>query len=269
MAVAFTKLLGFQLLLQLKRIGKKRLCRSDAAQAGAYPHIALVLTRPNGNLADNTTTRWSSVPPRFGWARRRRKPSCAASSAKRPAPDLQGADAAWEAVKTVFLARDLHDRALRAEINDERNVIEQWNLANGFIFLARRGEVSSHRREDQEASLLSPRLLQNCIVYVNTLMIQTALARPKWKGRLTTRDLHALTPLLRTHVNPCGRFNLDMHTRITILAGPEAAANGRDVGSGRQEKEPPFSGVVAAARCLDGHDDGRDRHNAVRLLKQS
>ena len=37
------------------------------------------------------------------------------------------------------------------------------------------------------------------------------------KGRLTARDLHALTPLFWTHVNPYGRFELDMRTRIASL----------------------------------------------------
>jgi len=33
------------------------------------------------------------------------------------------------------------------------------------------------------------------MVCVNTLNVQQVLARPAWKGRLTPRDLHALTPL--------------------------------------------------------------------------
>lgn len=92
-----------------------------------------------------------------------------------------------KAVKTVFLARYLHDRALRVEINDGLNVIEQWNGANDFIFFARRGEVSSNRREDQELNMLGLHLLQNCMIYVNTLMVQKVLARPAWKERLTAR----------------------------------------------------------------------------------
>src|SRR3954467_13236804 len=125
-----------------------------------------------------------------------------------------------QTIKTVFLARYLHDRALRVEINDGLNVVEQWNSANDFIFFARRGEVSSNRREDQELSMLSLHLLQNCMVYVNTLMVQQVLARPAWQGRLSARDLHALTPLFWTHVNPYGRFELDMRIRISALEPP-------------------------------------------------
>jgi len=110
----------------------------------------------------------------------------------------------------------LHDQALRREVNDGLNVVEHWNSANDFIFFARRGEFSSNRREDQELSMLSLHLLQNCMVYVNTLMVQQVLARSAWTGRLTPRDLHALTPLFWGHVNPYGRFDLDMRTRLDL-----------------------------------------------------
>jgi hypothetical protein len=66
--------------------------------------------------------------------------------------------------------------------------------------------------------MLSLHFVQNCIVYVNTLMVQQVLARPKWKGRLNARDFHALTQLFWGHVNPYGRFELEMATRIHALA---------------------------------------------------
>jgi hypothetical protein len=69
-----------------------------------------------------------------------------------------------------------------------------------------------------ELSMLSLHLLQNCMVYVSTLMLQQVLARPHWANRLTARDRHALTPLFREHVNPYGHQELDMLTRIAALA---------------------------------------------------
>ena len=60
-------------------------------------------------------------------------------------------------------------------------------------------------------------LIQNCMVYVNTLMIQTVLAQPLWQGTLTPRDYAALTPLIWEHVNPYGRFDLDMNARLALL----------------------------------------------------
>ena len=87
------------------------------------------------------------------------------------------------AVKTIFLCRYLHSEDLRREINEGLNVIEQWNSANDFIFFARRGEMASNRREDHEISMLALHLLQNCMVYVNTLMLQQVLAQSQWSGK--------------------------------------------------------------------------------------
>ena len=42
------------------------------------------------------------------------------------------------------------------------------------------------------------------------------LAQPHWQGRLTATDLRALTPLIWEHVNPYGRFELDMTTRLPL-----------------------------------------------------
>ena len=53
-------------------------------------------------------------------------------------------------------------------------------------------------------------------IYINTLMIQKVLAQPHWQGKMTPRDYAALTPLIWEHVNPYGRFDLDMNTRLDL-----------------------------------------------------
>ena len=50
--------------------------------------------------------------------------------------------------------------------------------------------------------------------YVNTRMLQTVLVEPKWAGRMTPEDYRGLTPLIYSHVNPYGRFDLDLNDRI-------------------------------------------------------
>jgi TnpA family transposase len=122
-----------------------------------------------------------------------------------------------KAIKTIFLCRYLHSEELRREIHEGLNVVEQWNGATDFVFFARRGEMVSNRREDHEISMLALHLIQNCMVYINTLMIQKVLAQPHWQGRLTPRDYAALTPLIWEHVNPYGRFDLDMNARLALL----------------------------------------------------
>ncbi len=64
--------------------------------------------------------------------------------------------------------------------------------------------------------MLSLHLLQLSLVYVNTLMIQEVLSTPEWSGRLTADDLRGLTPLIYGHVNPYGRFELDMEKRLPL-----------------------------------------------------
>jgi len=40
---------------------------------------------------------------------------------------------------------------------------------------------------------------------------------PHWRDKLTLRDLSALTPLIWEHINPYGRFELDMTARLPLL----------------------------------------------------
>jgi hypothetical protein len=122
-----------------------------------------------------------------------------------------------KAIKTLFLCRYLHEETLRREIHEGLNVIEHWNGANDFVFFARHGELASNRTEDHELSMLSLHLLQNCMVYTNTRMMQQVLSRPHWAERLTTTNLRALTPLIWEHVNPYGRFELNMETRLDLI----------------------------------------------------
>jgi TnpA family transposase len=219
-AFAFARLLGFQLLPRLKAIHAQRLYRPETGQADAYPHLRPVLSR---------SIDWELIRRQYDemvkYATALRLGTAEAEAILRrftrenvQHPTYKALTELGKAVKTVFLARYLSDVQLRREINDGLNVVEQWNSANDFIFFARRGEVSSNRHEDQELSMLSLHLLQNCMVYVNTLMVQQILAKPAWRGRLTARDLHALTPLFWGRVNPYGRFELDMGTRIAALA---------------------------------------------------
>jgi TnpA family transposase len=57
-----------------------------------------------------------------------------------------------------------------------------------------RGDIASNRLDDQELAVLALHLLQNCLVYINTLMLQQILAEPAWLARLTRRlpGTHAL-----------------------------------------------------------------------------
>ena len=49
-------------------------------------------------------------------------------------------------------------------------------------------------------------------------MIQQVLKEPGWVERMAPRDLAALSPLITLHINPYGRFELDMETRLPLAA---------------------------------------------------
>ena len=110
----------------------------------------------------------------------------------------------------------MNSEELRIEIHKGLNVIENWNSANGFIFYGKGGEIATNRIEDQELVVLCLHLLQNCLVYINTLMIQNILSQNKWSKLMTPEDYRALTPLIYAHINPYGSFNLDMNERLPI-----------------------------------------------------
>jgi TnpA family transposase len=118
------------------------------------------------------------------------------------------------AIKTSFLCRYLHSVEFRQQINAGLNVVENWNSANDFVYYGKGGEISSNGRDDQEISMLSLHLLQTCISYVNTLLIEDILHDEFWKIRLTEEDYRALTALFYAHINPYGTFDLDLTKRL-------------------------------------------------------
>ena len=129
-----------------------------------------------------------------------------------------------KAIKTTFLCRYLQSEALRREVNEGLNVIENWNSANGFIFFGKGGEFGSNRHEDQEVSMLALHLLQISLVYINTLMIQRVLVRA-----VVVREADARGPPrpdatdLRPR-QPLRVFRLDMDTRLAIDPADASAA---------------------------------------------
>jgi len=207
-AFAFCRLLGFELLPRLKNIHSQKLSRSDTETV--YPNLQSALT---------STIRWERIRDNYeelvkyatalklGIA----DPEVILSRFTREGPRHPAYHAMTElgkVHKTVFLCRYLASEALRREIHEGLNVIENWNSANGFIFYGRSGEIATNRRADQELALLCLHLLQVSLVYINTLLVQ----------QVAREDLRALTPLFYGHVTPYGVFRLDLEERLAIEA---------------------------------------------------
>ncbi len=120
--------------------------------------------------------------------------------------------------KSIFLCEFLSKEELRIEIGDGLNIVERLNFVMSFIFYGKLGELRTNNTEDQELSVLCLHLLQACIVYINTLIIQQVLSEAHWKNKFTPEDFRALTPLLSMHINPYGLFPIDFDQRIAINA---------------------------------------------------
>ena len=225
-AFAFCHLLGFDLLPRLKGLSKQKLSRPAPGDLDEYPHLQSILTKPiNWDLI----RRQYDEMVKYATALRLGTADTEAilrrfTRSNVQHPTYQALSELGKAKKTLFLCRYLHSEALRREIQEGLNVIEQWNGTNDFIFFGKGGEVATNRLEDQEISVLALHLLQISLVYINTLMIQDVLADPAWMQRMTAEDFRALNPLIYRHVNPYGAFELDMEKRLPIDFPSERAA---------------------------------------------
>ena len=182
-AFAFCHLLGFQLLPRLKGIGRQRLYRPEAGAPHAYPNLELVLSRPIDwelirKYYDEIVKYATAL--RLGTAAEAILSRFMRSGLKHPV--FQALLELGKVRKTIFLCRYLHSEALRQEIEEGLNVIENWNSANDFIWYGKGGEIAVNNKEDQEIAILALHLLQICMVYINTLLVKKVLSEKEWGG---------------------------------------------------------------------------------------
>jgi TnpA family transposase len=218
-AFAFCHLLGFQLMPRFKNLHEQKLSLPAQGTAEQYPNLNLILQQPiDWKLIEQqydemikyvTAVRLGTADTEAILKRFTRH--------NIQHPTYKAFSELGRAIKTIFLCHYLMDESVRREAQESLNVVENWNSANGFIFYGKRGEVSTNNVDAQEVAILSMHLLQACLVYINTLMVQEVLAEPQWHDRMTEADWRGLTPLFYSHVNPYGRFDLDMAKRIPLM----------------------------------------------------
>ena len=177
---ALCHLLGFALMPRLKAIASQKLYRPVAGRPDDYPHLTSILTRP---------IQWALIRQQYEemvkYATALRLGTADADTILKrftrenlQHPTYQALVELGKAVKTRFLCHYLHAEAMRREVNEGLNVVENWNSANDFIFYGKSGEIATNQRDEQEIAVLSLHLVQACLVYVNTLMLQQVLDDP-------------------------------------------------------------------------------------------
>src|SRR2546427_6797716 len=210
-AFAFCHLLGgVRLMPRLKRLKYERLYLPDTGMASAFPNLAGVLSRP---------IRWDLIAQQYDemvkHAVALKTGTATAEAILRrfnsynvTHPTYKALAEVGKAEKTIYLTDYLSSLALRYEVQDGLNVVERWNGANDFIRYGRHGIFSTNSREQQEIAVLALQLLQNCLMLINTILIERTVDHHQLLVKLSLEDRRALTPLLYEHINPYGLFAL-------------------------------------------------------------
>jgi TnpA family transposase len=212
-AFAFCHLLGgIRLMPRLKRIKYERLYLPDTGMAGAFLNLAGVLTRP---------IRWDLIAQQYD-AMVKHAVALKMGTATPEAilkrfnsynvthPTYKALAELGKVEKTLYLCEYLSSLDLRYEVHEGLNVVERWNATNDFLCYGRQGILATNSREQQEISTLCLQLLQNCLMLMNTLLVEQTIAQHQLLEQFSEDDRRALTPLFYEHVNPYGLFELDL-----------------------------------------------------------
>src|SRR5699024_12827834 len=101
----------------------------------------------------------------------------------------------------MFLCQYLHSEPLRQEVEEGLNTTENWNSAVDFLFFGRSREITNNQPEEMEIAVLCLHLLQNSLVYINTLQIHQLMQDRQWLSHMSSQDVRAFKILIYNLVN--------------------------------------------------------------------
>ncbi|MGH9455123.1 MAG: Tn3 family transposase [Terriglobia bacterium] len=201
-----------RLMPRLKRIKYERLYFPGKGTEADYANLNGVLARP---------IRWDLIEDQYDEMIRATvalKDGTAPAEAilkrfnsyNRSHPTYKALTEVGKAEKTIFLCDYLSSLETQYEVNGGLQVVENWNATNEFISYGQRGELTTNSREEQELTVLSLQLLQNCLMLINTILVERTIDRQNLWNRLKPEDFRGITPLFYSHINPYGTFELDL-----------------------------------------------------------
>ena len=118
--------------------------------------------------------------------------------------------------KTLFLLRYAESEDLRKRVGRQLNKGEDLHALRSFLFFAGEGKIKKRDPEDQGDQALCLNLLTDAVITWNTVYYQKVLDELTREGYpLRDEDVAHLWPTRYAHVNPYGKYTIDVESELT------------------------------------------------------
>jgi TnpA family transposase len=223
--MATAALLGYELAPRIKDIKDQTLYKMDRQQH--YPHLDPILTgtvKPHliRHAWDETVRVIASMEERIV------SPSLVlhrlGSYARRHSV-YQGLAEIGRVHKTVHILKTLDDEAYRRRMGRELNKGEASHDLSRFLCFGKEGVLRGREFGDQIHTFSCLSILHNAVVAWNMMQMDTIVAQLRAEGhQIADETLSHVTPLMRKHINPFGRYHFDL-TRMRQDLGNSPQGN--------------------------------------------
>jgi len=128
--------------------------------------------------------------------------------------------ALWEydsIFSTLHILDFLDSEIFRKNIGKALNRVESYHQLKRAIFHENKGKFRVHTEVEQQIWSECTRLIANCIIYYNCIILETLLTEKEKYGSLEEVEIiKKITPLAWTHINLIGFFNFKEDSDIII-----------------------------------------------------